>query len=312
MSGLISVNGVISEAKDAKIPALDRGFLFGDNVFEVFVAFGETILDGTAHLDRLQRSAAQYGFEIPWSHDALMFEMGALLHQTGFRKANLRLVVTRGNGLGLSVPPENEPNRIIYCMPARVELEQLYSNGLQLKKKALMFTERGASAKTGNYIRSVHALQEAQSEGYDDVLWFNADNEITEASTANIFFIGRDGDLVEIATPPASSGLLLGITRQRIMQLLTRSQIPVTERVITVEELARFDEAFLCSTVRGLVPIQQIDRQRLHSTRTKAVFRHIERLYSSWVASVIGHRVDWNTGYPVEASGNDHGPSYEN
>ena len=311
MSGLISVNGVISEDKQATIPALDRGFLFGDNVFEVFVAFGSKILDGHAHLDRLHRSAAQYGIHIPWSHEALLFEMEALLVQTGFKKANLRLVVTRGNGLGLSISADMQPNRVIYCMPARQEPLSLYADGLRLKKKALMFTERGASAKTGNYIRSVHALQEAQSEGFDDVLWYNADNEITEASTANIFFLGRHGDLLEIATPPASSGLLLGITRQRVISLLTQSQIPVTERVVHVEELPRFDEAFVCSTVRGLVPVQTIDRQKLHSTRSRAIFRHIERLYQTWVASEIGYRVDWNTGQANDIPKKDD-PSYQN
>lgn len=296
MSGLVSVNGRITSLAEACIPADDRGFLFGDNVFEVIVAFGTKTLDLDAHLSRLESSADMHDISIPWSRAELRFEIESLLEQSRLPKAYIRLVVTRGCGFGLATSSDLVPNKFIYCLPAKQEKNSLLTDGIKLKRKTSGFTHRGAQAKTGNYIQSISALKQAHQENFDDILWTNSEGEFTEASTSNVFFIGRTGDLVEIATPPSTSGLLLGITRSRIIQLLESAKIPVTERVINWEELARFDEAFLCSTVRGLIPVASIDRHRLHSARSQSVFRHIERLYSTWVETELGYRVNWNTG----------------
>jgi branched-subunit amino acid aminotransferase/4-amino-4-deoxychorismate lyase len=128
-------------------------------------------------------------------------------------------------------------------------------------------------------------LNQAKKGGFDDVLWVNGDGEVAEATWANIFLIGRTGDLVEIATPALASGLLAGIVRRRIAELLNTAKIPVTERVVTIDELPRFDEAFVTSSIRGLVPVLQIDRHRLQTLRPNAVFHHIARLYQTWLST---------------------------
>jgi len=296
IDGTISVNGVISPAAQAGIPALDRGFLFGDNVFEVIVGFHGKLLDVDRHLARLRRSAAEIELDIPWSDAELTFEIEALASQIPAPKNYIRLVITRGNGLGLNIGDSLAPNRVIYSFAAAQEPTLTYKDGLSLRRRMLPYTERGPSAKTGNYLRSILALKQVKQEGYQDILWTNAAGEVTESSTANIFFIGREGDLVEVATPPAASGILLGITRDTLIQLLTRAKIRVTERIIYADEIARFDEAFLCSTVRGLIPVGKIDAHKLHTARASSVFRHFERLFLTWVESEIGFRVDWNTG----------------
>lgn len=296
MEGIISINGKTYRPQEASIPVLDRGFLFGDNVFEVFVAFGDTVIDLVPHLDRLRKSADKHGIPIPWSDDELAFEIRSLVQTSQAPKKYIRLVVTRGFGISLYSPESSMPNKVIYCLPAKQEAPDVHTKGIKLKRRSAFFTERGASAKTGNYIRSISALKEAKEQGFDDVLWTNSDQEITEATTSNIFLMGREGDLVEIATPPANSGLLLGITRSRIIQLLTNAGINVTERIITIDEMPRFDEGFLCSTVRGLVPIASIDKHRLHTMRPNAVFRHIISLYLTWIQTQVGYPVDWNTG----------------
>ncbi len=294
--GIISINGETYTSADAKISATDRGFLFGDSIFEVFVAFGRTILDAKAHFDRLRQSAEMCEIDITWSDEQLSFEIDHLLSLTNYPKAYIRLVITRGDGIGLSIPKDASPSRMIYCLPAKIQSQDMYAKGLKLKKNQMPYTKRGATAKTSNYQQSIIAVKKAQKSTFDDVLWVNSEGEFTEASSANIFLLSRIGDQVEIATPPAQSGLLVGITRSRIIELLSRAKIPVTERVIHVEELARFDEGFVCSTVRGLVPIAQIDHHRMHTTRPNAVFHHITRLYDTWVESQTGYRVDWNTG----------------
>jgi branched-subunit amino acid aminotransferase/4-amino-4-deoxychorismate lyase len=256
-------------------------------------------LDAKEHLKRLRKSSEINMIDVPWKDEELIFEIEHLLSQVPDKKKYIRLLITSGDGLGLVGPVDAKPNKIIYCMPAKIEKQDVYSNGLKLDVKKLPFTERGRHAKSGNYLRSINALKDAQSQGWDDILWLNSEDEFTEASTANIFLIGREGDLVEIATPPSHSGLLLGITRQSIIKLLTMSQIKVTERIIHKEELARFDEAFICSTVRGLVPIRQIGKHKMFTCRSNATFHHINRLYMAWVQQQVGYALDWRTGIKI-------------
>jgi len=295
MAGLISVNGVISAPEDARVSALDRGFLFGDNVFEVIVCFDNKFLDLDRHLTRLRSSAAELALDIPWSDEELRFDLTALAEQVDVAKKYVRLVITRGEGLGLKVSPDIKPNKIVYAFPAPNEPISLYADGVSLKR-ALRATRRGAAAKTGNYLKSILALQKAEKAGYQDVLWSNSDGEITEATTANIFFMEREGDNVSFVTPSHQSGILMGITRQKVIELLQFSKIPVYEQVIFVDELPKYDEAFICSTVRGLIPVNRIDSHKMHTSRDKAVFRHIQRLFNTWVETQLGHRVDWATG----------------
>lgn len=296
MNGLISINGIITPADQAALSPMDRGFLLGDAVFDVMVGFRSKILNLTSHLERLIDHADQCSIPVPWSIETLQFEIQTLVDQCQFPKSYIRIVFTRGLGLGLTPATDSTCQKVIYCLPAKVEPPEIYQNGIALKRRSLDFTHRGPHIKIPHYLPSVTALVRAKNEGYQDILWTNADQEITEASAANIFLIGREGDLVEIATPGEYSGLLPGLTRKTLISLLNQAKIPVTERMINVDELARFDEGFLCSSVRGLVPIHKIDHQRLYSTRPNAVFHHIQRLYQAWVTSQLGFAVDWNSG----------------
>jgi branched-subunit amino acid aminotransferase/4-amino-4-deoxychorismate lyase len=298
-SGLVSVNGKVTPAEEAVLPALDRGFLFGDSIFETFVGFHDKLLDVDRHLARLSASAESVGIAIPWTDAELGFELAGLAEQTPFPKKNVRLVVTRGSGLGLRASKDQKPNKVVYCFQAAPEPRSTYEVGFALRRLVKASTERGAAPKTANYQKSIVGLSRAAEEGFQDILWTNADGEVTESSIANIFFVQREGDGVRFVTPAPMSGLLLGITRQTVIELLRSATLPVEERVIYADELARFDEAFLTSTVRGLVPVNRIDQHRLHTTRPNSVFQHVARLHGTWVQTQLGFRVDWATGERV-------------
>lgn len=282
MSGLVSVNGQITQAKDALIPAADRGFLFGDGVYEIIAARSGRLIDFAAHVARFRCSAEKSHIRLPWTDQELRFELEHMLSLTRFANSSLRILLTRGSSLTLRPEAGLQPNRYIYCTAAPLPTTAQYEMGLQLKARRHPGNPRGEQVKTTNYLHAAVAQAELQNESYDDVLWQNADGEILEAGSANIFLISRQGDLVEIATPPIASGILPGVTRARLIELLNRSQIPVTERSITIEELPRFDEGFVTSSLRGPFPVSRIDKHRLHSTRSQAVFQHILRLYRSW------------------------------
>jgi branched-subunit amino acid aminotransferase/4-amino-4-deoxychorismate lyase len=302
MLGLISVNGKVTAPEAAMVPALDRGFLMADDIFEVLVAFGGKLLDLDRHLVRLRQSAEKTQIPVPWSDAELGFELQALADQVRAPKMYLRLTVTRGLGMGVKPPKDPKPTKVIYCFPAADEPLSSYKEGLGLKRTLKVGAAKDAAAKTGNYLQGALALAQAEREGFQDILWTNAESEVLEAATANVFFMAREGDNVEFVTPPAASGILLGVTRDTVITLLSQAKIPVREQQIFADELPRFDEAFLTSTVRGLVPVSRIDRHHMHSARPAATFRHIERLFLTWVETQVGHRVDFRTGKPLNST----------
>ncbi len=301
--GLIAVNGKVYTSETAVISPLDRGLLFADDLSEVLVAFGPTILNLPRHLERLRGAAETLDLPIPWSDAELGFELSGLVEQLAAPKTYLRLTVTRGNGLGVRPPAEPAPTRIAYCFPAAAEAAGVYADGVALKRTVRGGVQRGPWPKTsGNYLPSITALPKAAQEGFDDLLWTNGEGELTEASASNIFFMARDGDQISFLTPSVQSGILPGITRATMMTLLQQAKIPVAEQIIFADEIPRFDEAFLCSSVRGLVPVKAIGKHRLHTARPTAVFRHIERLFLTWAETQLGHRVDWGTGRIVPSA----------
>lgn len=300
MTGLIAVNGEITPAEKAKIPAMDRGFLFGDNIFEAMVAFEGVLIDPLPHLKRLEKSAQRLGLTIPWPQEQLLFELNSLAKAANFPKAFIRLVITRGSSQGIAVTEHLTPLRVSYCLPANAIDHDKWNHGIKANFKKSLLESNGSSAKTGNYLASILALEEMKLHKCDEVLWVNPRGEITEASTANIFFVAREGDGIYLVTPPIESGILEGVTRYRIIELLKNAKIPVYEQKVPADEIARFDEAFLSSSVKGLIPISSVNGSPLYTTRNNGVFKQVRRLYDAYIASQLGYYVDWNTGVRVE------------
>lgn len=285
----ISINGTITPAEDARISPLDRGFLFADAIFETLVAVDGVILNLEAHLQRLFESAEKTKISIPQRPEELAFELGQLLTFVTAPKVSLRLIITRGEGLGLGLTPSLKPNRVMIASKAPQLPAELLSQGITLMLKQSPYTVREASAKVANYLPSILAIQQAQTSGFQEVLWTNSEGEITEAATANVFFVSREGTRVVVSTPSLWSGLLRGITRSQIIHLLSGTDLAVEEVVIFSEELARFDEAFLCSTVRGLVPISRIGDHVLQTCHRNSTFHKVIGVYEDWVSKVVMH-----------------------
>lgn len=278
---IVLING--EEAKTSDIAGLLQGdFFHGSRAMTTMLAKGARVVDLERHLERLADHAQQLLIDKPPRADVLKFEIDSVLAMIGPPlMAKIRVILFADHGRRIS--------RIIEVESLDVDEADSDSDSKQLGLRFSTHCDRswarGGHVKTGFLGERQVAIRHAVASGFDDVLWINGDGELAEATWANIFLIGRTGDLVEIATPPATSGILLGVVRRRITELLMTAKIPVTERVITLEELPRFDEAFVTSSIRGLVPVAQIDRHRLQTLRPNAVFNHISRLYQTWLSS---------------------------
>lgn len=292
MDGIVSINGDIVPVSQAKISVLDRGFLFGDAIFEVIVGFDKKLLLLDEHILRLRYSGKSIGFELPWTDEDIRKEVLEVYKHTHFPKTYLRIGVTRGEGLGI-VPKSAQYNKLIYSLPSPVSSPHIYTEGLRLKTQSKKSTIRGPSIKNPFYLPSIVSMIDLKDK-YDDLVWVNSDQEITESSTSNIFFIGREGSSLFVETPSLESGLLSGITRDLVIKLLKKNGVEVRECSILENELARYDEAFLSSTIRGLVPVRQIDDKTFNSVRTSSLFHKINQFFKDWVDGEVGKRCEWN------------------
>lgn len=262
-------NGRLHDASTPSISPLDRGFLYGDSVYEVWRTVGDRVFAFDEHWERLERSAGAIGMGLSVTRSGLRSEMGrtiaAYREQTGWTgSCYIRLQLSRGMGsLGLDAGLAREPGFIVYVRQlAELDPQQLEEGiRLHLARKFHRNPRHSVDpgSKTGNYMNNLLGLGEAREAGADDVVMLNREGALTEASTSNIFLVGQG----RVVTPSLSSGILGGVTRQLLLYRIVRPEdVIIMERTIHASELATFEECFLTSTTKDVVPVAAIDGQR--------------------------------------------------
>lgn len=304
--GLFAINGQ-PQPHPWSVPVTDSGFMYGQCALETLSGF---IVDGKdciplldQHLARLENSCENLGFKLPAPIDRLAIMVRMLMTASGLERTMIRIYATPGSAVTTGFP--TEPVWYALLTPAGPDwidkMRLLTTSGLSLAPTELGFTRRQNSVKSTAYGPTNAALITARRQGFDDLLWINQDREMVESSTANIFFIARHGDSVEIVTPSARSGCLPGITASWLMELLREAKIPAGTAILQLDELPRFDEAFLTSSLRGLVPVTRIGRHKLHSCREGSTYQHIKRLFDAGAARAAGTPFDWISGKKINA-----------
>jgi branched-chain amino acid aminotransferase len=257
MGLLINLDGVI--APTASISVLERGFLYGDSVYEVVRTFKGKPFGLQEHLDRLRQSAAYLYMAVPWSDAHIRSEIERTLEQAEDSEFYIRIVVTRGTELTINLQPSPELQPRLIVMVSPIDSEPVLSEkGIHLCVVSRQRNDKQAlnpAAKTGNYLNNILALLEAQQNGANDALMLNAQGEVTEATTSN-FWLVKGG---RVQTPSVEAGILQGITRYFLLQILREHQVPHQEVTIKLEDLWSTEEAFLSSSVRLLMPVAKIN-----------------------------------------------------
>ena len=258
MSILCNIEGRLLPPEQALVPVLDRGFLYGDSVYEVVRTYGGRVFALDRHLDRMQKTADRIGLLLP-ERAQIERELQRTLAAAGNPESYARIIVTRGEGkFGLSPHLAQGCARLVFIVkPLEVPAEAQYAQGL---KVAIVRTRRNPpqsldpALKTGNYLNNILALRESHEAQADDAVLLDLDGHVTEASTSNIFF-ARGGVLV---TPPLRLGMLEGVTRGLLIEVARAEQLMVREEPHGAEALAEADEVFLTSTLREVMPVTRL------------------------------------------------------
>lgn len=276
--GKVWIDGHIVEASQASVPVFDRGFLYGDSVYEVLRTYGLVPHALSDHLDRLEGSAQRIGMSTP-PRAAIEAALADTLRATGLPECYVRIIVTRGEGaLNLDPAAAVGPRLVILALSLLLPDAALYRDGASV---AIVGARRNAPGsldpmvKSGNYLNSVLAVAEARRQSAYEALMCDAVGRIAEGASSNLFVV-RGG---RIATPPLSVGLLEGITRRHVMALGRQLGYPVDEVGIWPQDLFGAAEAFITSSVRGIMPIVRADEFPIGSGAPGEVTR---RLMAEW------------------------------
>ena len=269
MANLCNMDGRITSEEDARIPVLDRGFLFGDSIYEVVRTHGGVPLTWSEHWARLQISAHDLLMQLDLSEAQIAKRVAETLQQAGHGDSYVRIIVTRGTGDAPNIDlayANRAPRWVILVRPLQLAVGKpvnLYLvDRLRNDRRAL-----DPATKSGNYLNNVLGLAEAKAKGATDCVMLNADGSVTEASTSNLF-ARVDGVW---CTPPLDAGILAGITRGMLLEFLPQAGERAEERRLTRADLESAEEMFLSSTLRDIGPVTHLNGRALHPERQDGV-----------------------------------------
>ena len=259
MSFLASVNGVITPAEEARVCVLDNGFTFGDSVYEVLRTYGGSPFEPGRHFRRLRASAARLGFEVPYLDEELLARTQTLLVRAANAESYIRIIVSRGVGdCSYAFERVQGPTLVMVCKPFSPYPAWHYERGIKAAAVGIRRNHPRAldpAIKSSNLLNNVLAVREAQARGAEEPVLLNHEGFLAEGASTNVFVV-RGGT---VRTAPLATGILAGITREVVLELLAALRVPFREDPLRLDDLLSADEAFLTSTTRELAPLRQVD-----------------------------------------------------
>jgi branched-chain amino acid aminotransferase len=289
-----NTNGRLHPAGEPSISPLNRGFLYGDAIYEVWRTYHGVIFAWDEHWRRLRASAGALHMRLEFTPGQILSEIRRTVAAYRAQAPDsgdlyIRLQITRGAGaIGLDIGLADKPDFTLLVQPCPEIPEDRARAGLRLSLAASLRRNPAQSLdpawKTGNYLNNLLCLREARSRGADEVVMLNLAGNVTEAAVSNIAFV-RGGVLV---TPPLSAGILGGITRSLILGGVAASAgVSALEENLCPEDFRSFEECMLLSTTKDVVPVGEIDGVAFNvgpgsvASRLKAAFAIAARTYAS-------------------------------
>ncbi len=282
---LADLNGRIMPLPEVKISALDRGFLFGDGVYEVIRVYGGKPWLEDEHFVRLERSLAEIhitGVDLA----ALRRRTLALLTASSLKEATIYIEVTRGvaSPRTHAFPKQATPTELLWVAPYD---DTTTARGRRDGVGVLLQPDlrwRRCDVKSVNLLPNVLACQAAKEAGCPEAILYTPDGLLTEASHSSFFAI-REGTLI---STPLSPAVLPSITRAFALRLAESLNLPVEERSLHRDELAVLQELFLVGTTSEVLPVVRVDQQTIGTGQPGPITRRLQQAHAWAVAAFLG------------------------
>lgn len=285
MDKWVFLNGEFIPGEDAHVSIYDHGFLYGDGAFEGIRAYNGKAFKLTEHVDRLYNSLKALWIELPYGREQFTANIEKLIEKNGVTNGYIRVTVSRGVTLGLD--PKNikgEPTVVISTDKLALYPPSMYENGLEVVTVATRIANpqvlEPRIKSLGKYLCNIQAKIESNQVGAGEGLMLTEDGYVAECTGDNIFFM-KNG---VVYTPPAFLGILEGITRGTVMDLLREMGVEVVEKVFTRFDLYTADEAFLTGTAAEVIPMVKLDARFIGDGKPGPITRKLISAFHAYIA----------------------------
>jgi len=280
------LNGVFVSESEARVSVMDRGFLFGDGVYEVIPAYGGHLLRCDEHLNRLDASLGGIRMENPLGHRQWKEILGRLLSQSPEQNQYIYLQVTRGAEPVRDhlIPNDIEPTVMAMARPIKPRKPEVEEQGVAAVTRDDIRWSR-CDIKSVALLAAVLMRQEAEDEDATETILIRDGNAL-EGSSTNLFIVRQE----LIITPPKSNLLLAGITRELVLELAREAGLPCSEQAVNAVELETADEIWISSSTREVLPVTRLNGTQVGDGRPGPLWRRMNALYQD-------HKVRVRDGY---------------
>jgi branched-chain amino acid aminotransferase len=268
------LNGHWVRRSAARVSVFDRGFMYGDGIFETLRAYRGVPYALDEHVERLHESASILALPVPrvdWhACGAQLLRRNRLLRNDAW----IRIVVTRGESLpGLLPATKVKPTIVMMAGPMRLHRVVVSATLLPFAQESFL-----AEHKSLNYLLGVVGRAYAERHSTDEGIYVGLDGALREGTTSSLFLV-HGGALCTVPT----AKILPGVTRRIVLDLAVRAGMNAVERPLRAEDLFASDEAFLTSSLQEIVPLVRVDNRSIGTGKPGAVTRRLQRLYRTTV-----------------------------
>lgn len=279
---VVYLNGAFVELSEAKLSVNDRGFLYGDGVFETIRAYDGVPFRLREHLLRLLNSCRTLGLAV--NVESMPGIVERLLKLNALRDAYVRITVTGGMHRGKLTARSGESTVAVLCRKLEPPPNRWYERGVEAVFASIRVAPDFRRHKAISYLASLIAKNESRRRGAHEAILLNTRGDVAEGSTTNVFVL-RNKQLI---TPPLDCGALPGITRAVVMELAPSRAIPLKIERLRPEELMRADEVFLTNSLVELLPVVRIEGRAIGEGTPGEVYGTLLRAYREKVAEEKG------------------------
>lgn len=278
---VVCLNGQYMPMSEAKISPMDRGFLFGDGIYEVVPSYSGRTVGFAMHLKRMRDGLRAIDIDFSLKDQAWQRIAKNLMERNGQGNLGLYFHVSRGadDSRFHAYPDDAEPTFFAFAFDipdAPVADKNLAKNFNVVTAQDLRW--KRCHIKSTSLLGNVMHFQDGQNAGSQETILYNDKRELTEASACNVFIV-KDG---VVSTPPLDNQILPGVTRGMLIDILSKEGvIEVQERTIKMDEVFDADEIWLTSSSKEIAPVVEIDGEPVGTGKVGDIWQHAQSQFSA-------------------------------
>jgi branched-chain amino acid aminotransferase group I len=281
----ISLNGKIIPDTERCISSGDRGFLYGDGIFETLRTYNGRLFKLAEHLERMRCSAEKLSISFEYTNAEISENIKELLEKNSVQDAYIRITLSRGaGGNGLGINNNLKPTMLIQAKSFTLYERRLYDEGMSLivSRHRRSTSCPISSHKTTNLLTSILLKEEAKRMSANEAIVINTDGYVAECVVSNIFFVNNGS----VVTPSLDTNILPGITRGTVLDICQNSGIPTREECFKIEALIKAEEVFIANSLMEIMPVSRIDDNKIGKTIPGEVTNQLMSTYKCLIKQI--------------------------